>query len=132
VLAAAALAGSASATAAPQSPIAGKWINPARSVIIRIAPCGDGLCGTVTWASAKAKQDASAGTQSLVGTQLLTGLHQQGSEWEGQLFVPDRNLHVGAKIEPAGRQLKVSGCALGGFLCDSQLWTRSKGKPPAS
>ncbi len=121
---------SAPAVAAPQSPIAGRWINPSHSVIISVGPCGDAQCGTVVWASAKAKQDASAGTPSLVGTHLLTGLQRNGAQWEGQLFVPDRNLHVGARIERAGSGLKVSGCALGGLLCDSQIWTRSKGKLP--
>ena len=118
-----------SAEAALQSPIGGRWVNPAHSVIIKIAPCGSALCGTVIWANAQAKKDASAGRASLVGTKLLTGLHQQGAQWQGQLFVPDRNLHVEARIQRAGRaQLKVSGCAIGGLLCDSQLWTRAKGK----
>ncbi|MEO6225768.1 MAG: DUF2147 domain-containing protein [Sphingomicrobium sp.] len=114
---------------APQTGIAGRWINPSRSVIIDIAPCGAALCGTVKWASAKAKADASAGTARLVGTRLLTGLRRQGSQWQGKLFVPDRNLHVEGRIERAAPgQLKVSGCALGGLVCDSQLWTRARGK----
>ncbi|MEO7277824.1 MAG: DUF2147 domain-containing protein [Sphingomicrobium sp.] len=128
-----ALSVNAPCVAASNAGIAGRWVNPAHSVIIAIAPCGDALCGTVKWASAKAKSDASASTGSLVGTRLLTGLYQQGAQWQGELFVPDRNLHVEGRIERAGPgQLKVSGCALGGLLCDSQLWTRAKGKLPAA
>ena len=119
------------AVASAASPIAGRWVNPSHSVIINVAPCGDAQCGTVVWASAKAKADALAGTPNLVGTQLLTDLRRNGGQWEGELFVPDHNLRVDARIEPiGGNGLKVSGCALGGLLCDSQTWTRSKGKLP--
>ena len=51
--------------------IDGRWVNPEGSVIIAIAPCGEAHCGTVTWASDKAKADARQGTDKLVGTQLL-------------------------------------------------------------
>jgi uncharacterized protein (DUF2147 family) len=121
------------ARGAAQTSIEGRWVNPSHSVIINIAACGDSLCGTVQWATAQAKQDASSGTDALVGTQLLTDLQQKGELWEGKLFVPDQNLHVEAKLEPAGdQQLKVSGCALDGMVCDSQLWARAAGPLPAS
>jgi uncharacterized protein (DUF2147 family) len=46
--------------------------------------------------------------------------------WEGKLFVPDRNLHVEAKIQSeSANELKVSGCEIG--ICKSQLWTRAEG-----
>ena len=114
-----------------QPPILGRWINPAHSVIIDLAACGDAYCGTVQWASAQAKQDASKGTPNLVGTQLLTDLQQDGDVWEGKLFIPDEQLHATAKIEAIGaEQLKVSGCEL--VICDSQTWTRADGPLPAS
>jgi uncharacterized protein (DUF2147 family) len=120
------------AQAPASSSIEGRWANPSHSVIIDIAACGSSLCGTVAWASAQARQDASKGTAALIGTQLLTGLQPKGALWEGQLFVPDKNLHVEAKLQSAGaEQLKVSGCALDGMVCDSQLWARSNGPLPA-
>ena len=75
--------------AAPAQSIDGRWINPDKSVIIQIAPCGEARCGTVEWASAAAKI-------TVVG--------------------PD--------------QIKVAGCALGGLLCDSQLWNRTADAHP--
>ena len=113
------------------SSIEGRWTNPDHSVIIDIAPCGGALCGTVAWATAQAQQDSHKNAPHLIGTQLLTGLQDNGGTWEGKLFVPDRNLHVEAKIqsESAG-QLKVSGCEIG--ICKSQLWARADGPlPPA-
>jgi len=120
----------AQAAGSPAS-IEGRWVNPSDTVIIAIAPCGDALCGTVEWATAQAQQDASKGTPHLIGTQLLTDLKANGETWEGKLFVPDRRLHVEAKIQAEGaEQLKVSGCEIG--ICKSQVWSRSNGALPAA
>ena len=119
--------------AAPAS-IEGTWRSPAGNSIIVIAPCGESLCGTVAWASEKAKKDSARATSQLVGTQLLTGLQADSrGRWQGQLFIPDRNMRVRAKIERvADVWLKVSGCALGKSLCKTQLWTRIDGPLPAA
>ena len=116
--------------AVPDQPsIEGRWTNPDHSVIVDVAPCEAALCGTVQWATEQAQQDARKGTPSLIGTQILTGLQQEGAIWKGKLFVPDQNLRAEAKIEGDGQQLKVSGCVLG--ICKSQLWVRSDGPLPA-
>ncbi len=90
------------------------------------------MCGTVSWASAKAQQDARKGTDRLVGTPLLTNLQPRGPGWRGKLFVPDQNMRVAARLQLVGEQLKVSGCAMGKALCKSQLWTRADGPLPAT
>jgi uncharacterized protein (DUF2147 family) len=124
----------AAAANVPTASIQGQWRSPGGNSIIAIAPCGPSMCGTVAWASAKAKHDARKATDQLVGTQLLTDLRQGADgRWQGKLFIPDKNLRVTAKIQlvsPA--QLKVSGCAAGKSLCKSALWTRNDGPLPAS
>lgn len=127
------LAGAAlvEASAAPSAAaIEGRWINPSRSVVIEIAPCGDSLCGTVAWATAQAEEAASRGTPRLVGTQLLTDLQRKGEVWEGRLFVPDQRIHAEAKIALDGADLKVSGCEIG--ICKSQVWSRAPAGLPGS
>ncbi len=107
--------------------IQGLWRSPGGNSIINIAPCGDKLCGTVAWASEKAKHDSRKATDQLVGTPLLTDLDQrEDGSWLGKLFIPDKNMRATAKIQLAGpQQLKVSGCAAGKALCKSALWTRT-------
>lgn len=119
------------AQAAPAQSIDGKWINPASSVIIEIASCGDKRCGVVEWANAEAKADARKNAPELVGTALLTGLAPASATlWKGRIFVPDRNIRASAKITVLDPdRIKVAGCALGGILCDSQVWTRTSGSP---
>jgi uncharacterized protein (DUF2147 family) len=120
----------AAVTAAPHhSQVQGLWKNPSGSVILDIEPCHHHLCGTVKWASPKAKQDAKKGTPHLVGTPLLTNLKGTSHHnWSGTIFVPDMNMHASAKIHLVNHDhLKVSGCKL--MICKSQTWTRSHHLP---
>lgn len=114
--------------------IEGRWKSSGGNSIIDIAPCGSSWCGTVAWASAKAKKDAAKAAPQLVGTQLLTGLQQdKNGRWQGKIFIPDKNMRATAKIDVvSSQQLKVSGCAAGKALCKSALWTRAEGPLPAS
>lgn len=129
---AAALIAQAAAPASSSS-IDGIWRSPGGNSIIKIALCGDNPCGTVVWATDKAKKDSSKSTDQLVGTQLLTNLHQdKKGRWEGKLFIPDRKMRVTAKIDRLGpTQLKVSGCAAGKALCKAAVWTTFLADLPA-
>ncbi|HVE01094.1 MAG TPA: DUF2147 domain-containing protein [Sphingomicrobium sp.] len=125
------------AALAMQSPsphsIEGRWKSPGGNSIIDIGPCATGRCGTVAWASAKAKEDSRKATDQLVGTELLTGLEQDAKgRWHGKLFIPDKNMRVTAKLQLIGDQLRVSGCAAGRALCKSTLWSRVDGPLPIS
>jgi|SRR4051794_15155021 len=118
---------------APEPSVQGQWRSPGGNSIIAIAPCGSLLCGTVAWASAQAKEASRKATSQLVGTQLLIGLQQRGAGWQGKLFIPDKNMHVTAKLQLVDPgKLKVSGCAAGRALCRSAIWTRADGPLPSS
>ena len=110
------------------TPPTGRWKNPSGSVIVAIDTCGAAYCGQVDWASDKAKADArKGGTETLVGTQLMTGFTPAGSgKWKGRLFIPDLNRRSKAELRmQSGGQLKVTGCAVGRMICRSQVWTRA-------
>lgn len=109
--------------------IEGHWMHPEQTVIIRLEPCGEVMCGTVTWATERAQRDAQKGVDRLIGARLLTGFQQNKKGiWKGRIFVPDYDLRVSGKIQPLDAdRLKVSGCTLGGLLCRTQIWTRSDG-----
>ena len=119
--------------AAQDSSIDGTWRSPGGNSIIKIAPCGSAPCGTVAWATDKAKKDSTKGTPQLVGTPLLTNLKQRkDGSWIGKLFIPDKNMRVTAKIQRvAPNQLKVSGCAAGKALCKAAVWTAFNGSLPS-
>ena len=114
------------AAQAPQrAPIEGYWKNPIGSAIIEIAPCSAALCGKVVWASARGKREVAKNTANVVGTTVLTGLKKTGAHWTGQLFIPDDNIHVSARLQRLNNdQLKLTGCGLLGLICRTQIWTR--------
>lgn len=117
------------ATAASAEPDGsrGIWRNPKDTVHIRAHPCGKSMCGTVVWASDKAKADARrGGTETLVGAQLFRGFVQErAGVWRGKVFVPDIGKTFSGTITVVDdRTLKGSGCLLGRVGCKTQIWTR--------
>ncbi len=122
----------AAAQPAP-APIEGYWKNPIGSAIILVAPCGNALCGKVAWASARGRHEVARTTSNVVGMTVLTGLtlKGKGKRWTGSLYIPDDNIHVSARLQLVGnRQLKLTGCAIAGLFCRTQIWTRFEGPLP--
>jgi uncharacterized protein (DUF2147 family) len=128
-----ALIAALAAQGAADNSLEGVWRSPGGNTIMKIAPCGASPCGTVAWASDRAKKDSSKVTSQLVGTALLTSLKQEKKgRWQGKLFIPDQNMRATAKIERVSAdQLKVSGCAAGKLLCKTQIWTAFTGPLPS-
>ncbi len=111
--------------ASAQSPVEGLWRNPSGTAIIAIAPCGKALCGKVAWASERGQREVVAHAPKVVGTTVLTNLRQRGDRWAGTLYIPDDNITVSARLQVLGaRQLKLTGCAVMGLFCRSQVWNR--------
>jgi uncharacterized protein (DUF2147 family) len=119
-----ALTSSPTAAAAP-SPLEGLWSNPNGSVVVRIGPCGEQLCGRVVSASPKARDKAAqGGTNHLIGTTLLSNIKTAGVNlWRGRVFLPKQNTHATGNLRLAGTQLTVHGCLLG-IICKNQTWLK--------
>jgi uncharacterized protein (DUF2147 family) len=110
-------------------------MNERQSVVIQISECGDAaLCGKVVSATDKARDDARrGGTDNLVGAELMSGFVEvRPGRWKGRLFIPDLNRSSGAEIALLeGNRLRVRGCAVGGMICRSQIWSRMPGPAAA-
>ena len=106
---------------------ASEWRNPKDTVRIRLAPCGqERVCGTVIWASDKAKADArKGGTEKLVGADLFRDFQRVSpGQYKGRVFVPDMNRTFSGHIQIQGDSMTGKGCVLGGLFCKQQVWTR--------
>lgn len=104
-----------------------EWANPRNTVHIRAQACGKDLCGVVSWASDKAREDArKGGNPNLVGTQLFRGSRTPGSNsWKGKVLVPDMNQTFSGTLTFVDSNTMVGkGCALFGLICKSQTWKR--------
>lgn len=120
------LAHAVPAAASAQSTLSGEWKNPKGTVIVRLGPCGNYLCGVVVNATERAKASArKGGTPNLVGTRILSGLRSNGDgTFKGQAFDPKRNIRAPATVRLVGPDaLEIRGCAFM-FLCKEQRWTR--------
>ncbi|MFN3592594.1 MAG: DUF2147 domain-containing protein [Thermaurantiacus sp.] len=105
----------------------GVWQSPGGNTRLRIAPCGQQLCGQVAWASPQAKADAArAGHDNLVGMQLFEQFSRTGpNTFEGRVFVPDLNRHFNGRLTMSGpRTIEVRGCIAGRVGCRTDTWTK--------
>lgn len=110
----------------------GVWLRASGSAKIRIAKCGDALCGTVVWEREPRKDvhnpDASKRNDPIVGRRVLLGLKPAGDErWKGEVYnAEDGKTYTGYVTLVGADQLKLQGCVLGGLICKSDTWSRSR------
>jgi uncharacterized protein (DUF2147 family) len=127
------LAASAAAAAPPS--IEGLWLNDDHKGLVRIAPCGRYLCGTIEKVLNKAPDapktdihnpDPKLRNRTILGMPVLTGFSGAGGSWKGgRAYDPESGKSYRSYLElnPDG-SLKVSGCIL--FICEARRWTRAR------
>ncbi|MGU3389788.1 DUF2147 domain-containing protein [Sphingomonas sp. M1A8_2b] len=124
-----ALIGTASSAIAA-TPVTGTWITDEGKALVRIAPCGDAICGTIVKVlkhepgkptTDSANPDPSKRSNPIEGTVILNGFTDAGSIWKGKIYNPDSGKTYTAKLakNPDGT-LKVEGCVA--FLCRGPTW----------
>ncbi|HEX5379623.1 MAG TPA: DUF2147 domain-containing protein [Phenylobacterium sp.] len=129
--AAIALATPAQAAGSPN----GDWFTASGSGKVRIAPCGDRLCGTVVWlrnpldrTTGKPQLDAknpdpALRSRPIVGLQLIRGFKPgaDGRWTGGYIYDPGSGRTYASKLglNPDGT-LKVEGCI--SVICQAQTW----------
>lgn len=107
----------------------GTWMTQSGDTRVRIAPCGSNFCGTIVWVKNPGKDefnpDASKRSRNLVGIQMVSGLKANGDgTYTGSLYRYTDGKTFTGKATPKGNSLLVSGCVLGGLICQSQTWTK--------
>jgi len=96
----------------------GMWLRETGLSRIRIAPCGEALCGTIAWLK-------NPDTPAKVGQRVLFGMKPTGdSVWMGSAFNPEDGKTYSGEMTLSGNRLTTSGCALGGLICKTVHWTR--------
>lgn len=115
------------AGAAMAEPLLGTWRTAGddngNSGLIKVAPCGDKLCGKLV------KSFNSAGEEipsENIGRNIISETVPTGDgEYRGKVYSPDRGKTYNSRLQLKGDSLKVSGCVLG--ICrDGGTWQRVK------
>lgn len=114
----------------------GVWADENGDSNIRIAPCGDALCGNVVWlkdpntSSGDPKTDDQnpderLRSRPLLGLRIIAGLKFDAkySSLKGKVYNADDGKVYDLYLKPRGKTMHVEGCLLR-VLCDTQIWTR--------
>ena len=97
---------------APSDSPIGDWQTEGKGTV-RIAKCGNALCGFVL------------GSSNEKGEAILINMKPQGSKWTGRINDPESGRNYDSTIALKSTDtLKVQGCAFGGMFCGGQTWTR--------
>jgi uncharacterized protein (DUF2147 family) len=119
---------------------AGTWYTEGNESQVRIAKCGDALCGALVWLkvpndrkTGKPKTDAENADAAkrkrpLLGVQIVLGMQPSGTpnQWKGKVYnAKDGNTYTGYFTLTGANTAELKGCAFG-FICKSQTWTRAK------
>lgn len=98
----------------------GVWMRTDGKAKVQFGPCGGALCGTVVWL-----RDPNG--PGRVGEQVFFGMQQAGANhWSGSAHNPEDGRDYDGTMVLAGNRLVTQGCALGGMICKTVYWTRSR------
>lgn len=99
---------------------AGTWLREGGRSRVRIAPCGEALCGDIVWL-----RDPSG--PGKVGQRVFYDMVADGAGgWSGRAYNPEDGKTYNGTMTLAGDRLTTAGCVLGGLICKSVNWTRAK------
>ncbi len=114
----------------------GVWADENGDSNIRIAPCGNALCGKVVWLkdpndkSGRPKTDDQnpderLRSRTLLGLKIIAGLKfdENNASLKGKVYNADNGKVYDLYLKPSGKTMRVEGCLLR-VLCDTQTWTR--------
>ncbi|MES2862061.1 MAG: DUF2147 domain-containing protein [Pseudomonadota bacterium] len=133
LLAFAACAVAAPASAQTADPI-GLWATPTNGAQVRIARCGQALCGTLVTANTLRADpdlrdahnpDGALRTRRMQGLRFLSGFTGGPTEWRGgSVYNPeDGRTYRGTITLTNANTLTLRGCVVAP-LCRNQTWTR--------
>ena len=128
-----------SAVYAMAAPVHGYWLTHKSKGMIRISPCGPGLCGQVVWLRQplnKAGQpvrdiknrDARLRGRPVMGLTTFSGLAPVApNQWSGTFYNPeDGRIYRGSITLVSQSQIKVQACRINSGTCGSRNWKRAQ------
>ena len=114
----------------------GDWLVADKTAVIRVAACGEALCGTVVWTKSPGRvdennPDPAKRSRPIVGLPILLEMKPSSDgRWSGEVYNAENGKiytsHIWLKSEDV---LRIEGCFLG-FLCGGEDWTRTKLETP--
>lgn len=113
--------------ASAADPLEGMWRTAkddnGNSGLIKVAPCGGALCGTLIKSYGPDGKEISS---DKIGKKIISEtVSKGGGKYAGKVYAPDRDKTYKSKLVLNGNTLNVSGCVLG--ICrNGGTWTKVK------
>ncbi len=98
-------------------------MNASGTTKILISSCASGLCGKVAW-----RGKAPGQNELQIGATILAALNKTNKPrvWKGKnRRAGNRQLYTAYVTLEGKNRLLLESCAIGGQLCDKEVWTRS-------
>lgn len=121
----------APALAVSDADLMGVWRHPDNGSHIQIYACGASACAKVVSVTDPGRKDTHNPDPKLrdrpvVGVVIMNGGKKAGPlKWQGRLYnTLDGGTYSGTLELQSEKQLKLSGCVLGGLICESRIWTK--------
>jgi len=118
----------------------GKWLTENGRATVAIVDCGGALCGNIIAlkepndpATGKPKTDnnnadVAKRARPMIGVQIVIDMKPDATadKWKGQIYnAEDGKTYSGSITLVNATTLNLQGCALGGLICKTQMWTRT-------
>ena len=115
----------ASAVPAAAAGLDGLWQNRKGTLDVRVAACGNNLCGTVVDARGEAAAQAG-GRAKLIGVRVLEDFALGRDRlWHGRVYAPQLHGHLRSKIRVVdANTIEITACLFAGLGCDTNRWHR--------
>jgi Delta7-sterol 5-desaturase len=100
-----------------------EWWTPGFSARVKLDPCENKLCGTITWAWDEKTTDV-VDRRPLVGQRIISGMVANAAQgYSGSIYNPEDGRTYSATMRlKSPNTLLVEGCVL--FICQKQVWRR--------
>jgi uncharacterized protein (DUF2147 family) len=123
------LVGGPEIASAQQATVIGNWQRSDGTSRMRVAPCGNALCGTITWTDQPRTDQHNPNpelrSRPTVGLRVFFDMRPSGdSRWSGQAYNPEDGGTYSGTMSVSGTTLTTQGCVLGGMICRSTTWNR--------
>lgn len=115
--------------------VAGTWVMDDGEITVRLAPCGDNLCGKIVAMKEpldkkgrpkrdKKNPDSSLRDRPVMGLMIMANMKDDGDKsWAGKIYNPDDgNTYASYMTLGDDGQMKVKGCVL--ILCKKMKFNR--------
>ena len=147
LLGALAIAGSSYAPAQAAGTLDGRWLTQDQRAVVEVASCGPSECGKIVWVKdpidpengkpRRDKHNPDMGLQHrpIIGLATLSNIAANGQGfWDAVSYDPrsGEEHEITIKLANGGAKMVLKGCALGGLICRSEVWTQAPDALPAT